>query len=71
MTAKNTTTKYIIKDSHGVEVWTGCSWIPAHMSQHAKHYNTLLGAQREVNFHVNKIGHWLVCEQQIVAVEVQ
>lgn len=71
MTAKNTTTKYIIKSAHGDEVWTGCSWIPATMAKHAKHYNTYLGAQREINFHVNKAGHWLVCAQEVVAVEVQ
>ena len=41
------------------------------MAKHAKHYNTYLGAQREINFHVNKAGHWLVCAQEVVAVEVQ
>ena len=71
MTAKNTTTKYIIKSAHGDQVWTGCSWIPATMTKHAKHYNTQLGAQREVNLHVNKIGCWLVSSQEVVAVEVQ
>ena len=70
MTTKTKNTKYIIKNAKGDEAWTGCSWIPAHMSHHAKHYNTQLGAQREINLYVNKIGCWLVCEQQIVAVEV-